>query len=100
MEACTPPSPLLIFLPLVIASMVIAAVANILARQKRRSVVAWTALEAIPFVNFLLVWYFAGAVNQGLEEKSIASLQVWEKQLAVPAQIVKSSYSDSFVLVV
>jgi hypothetical protein len=69
MEACTPSSPLLMFLPLLIASLVIAAVANILARQKGRSVVAWTALGAIPFVNFLLVWYFAGAVNPRLEEK-------------------------------
>ena len=69
MEACTPPSPLLMFLPLLIASMVIAAVANVPARQKGRSVVAWTALGAIPFVNFLLVWYFVGAVNLRLEEK-------------------------------
>jgi hypothetical protein len=69
METCTPPSPLLMFVPLLVASMVIATVANILARQKGRSVVAWTALGAIPFVNFLLAWYFAGAVNLRLEEK-------------------------------
>ncbi|MDI3465931.1 MAG: hypothetical protein OJF50_004752 [Nitrospira sp.] len=69
METCTPPSPLLMFLPLLIASMVIAAVANILARQKGGSVVAWTVLGAIPFVNFFLVWYFAGAVNLRLEDK-------------------------------
>jgi hypothetical protein len=68
MEACTPPSPLL-FLPLLMASMVMAIIANILARQKGRSVVAWTILGAIPFVNFLLAWYFAGAINLRLEEK-------------------------------
>ena len=69
MEACTPASPLLMFLPLLIASMVMATIANILARQKGRSVVAWTVLGAIPFVNFLLAWYFAGAVNLRLEEQ-------------------------------
>lgn len=50
-------------------TLLIAVLANVLARQKGRNEVAWTILGAIPIVNFMLVWYFVGATNLRLERK-------------------------------
>ena len=48
-------SALLSVLPILILSVVSAIVANLLAREKGRRVAVWTALWAIPIINFTLL---------------------------------------------
>ncbi len=48
---------------------VISVLSHFLAKEKGRNVALWTVLGAIPFVNFIAIWYFVGAANFRLERK-------------------------------
>jgi amino acid permease len=60
---------LLPFIPTLLVSAMIAVIAYLLAREKGRNVAVWTILGAVPFVNFICVWFFIGASNLRLERK-------------------------------
>jgi F0F1-type ATP synthase assembly protein I len=63
------PSPLLQFIPLILLSLPIGFLANRLAKDKGRNVIAWTILGFIPIINFMMIWYFAGAKDKLLHAK-------------------------------
>jgi hypothetical protein len=46
-----------------------------LAKDKGRNVTKWTIWGFIPIVNFMLIWYFAGAANLRAERKLDALLR-------------------------
>jgi len=83
------PDPFLQFLealiPLLTVSLPVGFIARRLARDKGRNVTKWTIYGFIPFINFILVWYFVGASNLRMERKLDALLQAQGKD---PALIV------------
>ena len=68
-----------------IVSLPVGFIARRLARDKGRNVTKWTIYGFIPFINFILVWYFVGASNLRMERKLDALLQAQGKD---PALIV------------
>lgn len=68
-----------------IVSLPVGLTARRLARDKGRNVTKWTIYGFIPFINLLLLWYFAGASNLRMERKLDALLQAQGKD---PALIV------------
>lgn len=69
MQANNEPSLLLSLVPVMLMSFFIAIGSYLLAKDKGRNVPLWTILGAIPFINFIFVWYFVGAANLRLERK-------------------------------
>jgi hypothetical protein len=51
------------------ASIGLAWVGNLLAKEKGRDVRKWTILGAIPGVNIFATLYFIGAINRKLESR-------------------------------
>jgi hypothetical protein len=62
-------SPFLQFIPLIVVSLPIGFLANRLAKEKGRNVTLWTVLGFLPVLNFMMIWYFAGAKDKALEAK-------------------------------
>ncbi|PFH07810.1 hypothetical protein BCF11_0151 [Collimonas sp. PA-H2] len=69
MENHTAATTFISFLPLIVMSIFFGVTANLLAKEKERNVMTWTILGIIPMVNFVCIWYFAGAANLKLERK-------------------------------
>ncbi len=69
MESSSGQTAFLSLLPISILSVACAIVANLLAREKGRSVGVWTVLGLIPIINFVCLYYFMGAANLCLEKK-------------------------------
>lgn len=63
------------FVTLILFSGTIATVAFLLAREKGRNVALWTVLGAVPFVNFVCLWFFIGAANLRLESQIVQLVQ-------------------------
>jgi hypothetical protein len=55
--------------PLVVLSAVLGVQSHFLAKEKGRNVALWTLLGALPFINFVCIWFFVGAANLKLERK-------------------------------
>lgn len=77
----TSASILISFLPLILMSLVMAIAANLLAREKGRSVTKWTILALIPIVNFGCIWFFIGATNLNTERKLDEILKRLDQQI-------------------
>ena len=69
MEGNTAASPLITLIMFAMISVLVAIIANKLAREKGRNVTLWTILGCIPMINFICLQYFIGAANLKLEEK-------------------------------
>jgi len=66
--------PLLSFFFMLLLMLPMPFIAYKLAKEKGRNTVLWTVLGCVPFLNYLLMWFFVGAANLKLERKIDALL--------------------------